>query len=158
MLSGSCMFLCTQAHFHTSPSWAHLQSSDSTLLMMSARSKGNGMLGSSTPQKGRSTGASSGGNVWARLEWHLRRQDTGTNRPVNSSSPLNQTHTEIVNTSQVILKTRSAAISCQSRICHKCNCREFYKTHSVLKPDDSRWRSFYLLGALKGPVPQMSSC
>lgn len=61
----------------TSTFWAHLQSSDSTLLMMSARSKGSGMLGSSTPQKGRSTGASSGGNVWARFEWHLRRQDTG---------------------------------------------------------------------------------
>lgn len=45
--------------------------------MMSARSKGSGMLGSSTPQKGRSTGASSGGNVWARLDRHLRRQDTG---------------------------------------------------------------------------------
>lgn len=61
-------------------SYTHLQSSDSTLLMMSARSKGRGMLGSSTPQKGRSTGASSGGNVWARLEWHLRRQNTGNKK------------------------------------------------------------------------------
>lgn len=75
---------------HVKP-WTHLHSRDSTLLMMSARSKGRGMLGSSTPQKGRSTGASSGGNVWARLEWHLRRQNTGNKQthlllpPIKSS-------------------------------------------------------------------------
>ena len=76
-MNHTCIQCVHRQSFHTSTCWAHLQSSDSTLLMMSARSKGSGMLGSSTPQKGRSTGASSGGNVWARLEWHLRRQDTG---------------------------------------------------------------------------------
>ncbi|KAJ7994880.1 hypothetical protein DPEC_G00254050 [Dallia pectoralis] len=46
----------------------NLHRSDSTRLMMSARSKGSGMLGSSAAQKGLSTGASSGGRVWARPE------------------------------------------------------------------------------------------
>lgn len=40
---------------------------------MSERSKGRGMSGSSLVQYGRSIGASSGGRVCARLDWHLQK-------------------------------------------------------------------------------------
>lgn len=76
-----CVFMCFCVPVSAYVSATDLQRSDSTLLMMSARSKGRGMLGSSSAQNGRSTGASSGGRVWARLEWHLEGQTgTGNNR------------------------------------------------------------------------------
>lgn len=54
---------------------AYFHKRDSTLLMMSVRSKGSGMEGSPSHQYGRLIGASSGGKVWASLDSHLEAEE-----------------------------------------------------------------------------------